>query len=197
MRRYTTIFLTVLLALACSSFTPAGAQGERGRMIKRFALPSDPVDEITPKVGGKEVKFNGVFKAGHDWLKGLKVKVRNRSGKNIVFAEALLNIPKSGTMPLPFGIVLRYGQPPALDAPPVASPVSHGKVFELSLSDNAYDTTMNYLAEHQVTDVAGVEMSNLTIVYDDDTAWEDGTLLRRDRTRPYRWKSAGAAKPVD
>jgi hypothetical protein len=75
--------------------------------------------------------------------------------------------------------------------------VRHGEVFELSLSDNVYDTTITFLAEHQVTDVVGVEMSNLMIVYDDDTAWGDGVMFRRDRTRPYSWKSAGAAKPVD
>ncbi len=40
-------------------------------------------------------------------------------------------------------------------------------------------------------------MSNMMIVYDDDTAWEDGVMFRRDRTRPYSWKSSGAAKPVD
>jgi hypothetical protein len=197
MKRYTTILLTVLLALACSPFMSAGAQGERGRMIQRMSLPSDPVSDITPVVGGRAVRFNGVFKAGNDWLKGLKVKLRNRSGKNIIFAEALLNIPKSGTMPLPFAIPVRYGQPPTLDAPPEAKPVHHGEVLELSLSDNAFDTTVNYLAEHQVTDIAGVEMSGLMIVYDDDTAWGDGTLFRRDRTRPFSWKSSGAAKPVD
>jgi hypothetical protein len=197
MKRYSTALLTALLALACLSFVPAGAQGEQGRMIRRLALPSDPVDDVTPEVGGKAVKLNGVFKAGHDWLKGLKVKAKNRSGKNIIFAEALLTIPKSGTMPLPYGIQIRYGQPPALDAPPEVRPVKHGEVFELSLSDNAYDTTINFLSEHQVTDVAGVEMSNLMIVYDDDTAWGDGVMFRRDRTRPYSWKSAGTAKPVD
>lgn len=152
------------------------------------------MDDITPLVGGKAIKFNGVFNAGHDWL---KVKLRNRAGKNIIFAEALLNIPKSGMMPLPYGIVVRYGQPPALDSTPEATPVRHGEVFELSLSNDAYDTTMNFLAEHQVTDVVGVEMSNLMIVYDDDTAWGDGVMFRRDRTRPYSWKSSGAAKPVD
>lgn len=56
---------------------------------------------------------------------------------------------------------------------------------------------MAFLSEHQVADVAGVEMSHLMIVYDDDTGWNDGTLLRRDRTRPLSWKSGGAAKPVD
>lgn len=197
MKRYSTILLTVLLAAACLAFVPAGAQEERGHMIKRVALPSDPVDDLTPEVGGQAVKLNGVFKAGHDWLKGLKVKVKNRSGKNIIFAEALLIVPKSGTMVEPLGIPVRYGQPPALDSSLEVSPVRHSEVFELSLSDNAYDTTMNFLAEHQVTDVVGVEMSNLMIVYDDDTAWNDGTLLRRDRTLPLSWKSAGAAKPVD
>jgi len=197
MKGYSTAFLTALLALACLYPVPAGAQGERGRMIKRFALPSDPVDDITPEVGGKAVKFNGVFNAGHDWLKGLKVKLRNRSGKNIIFAEALLNVPKMGTMPFPFAIPVRYGQPPVLDTPPVASPVAHGRVFKLTLSDQVFDSTMAYLTEHQVTDVAGVELSNLFIVYDDDTAWSDGTMFRRDRTGPRRWKSAGAAKPVE
>ena len=197
MKRYSIVLLTVLTASVCLSFASAGAQGERGRMIKRFALPSDPVDDITPNVSGKAIKFNGVFNAGHDWLEGLKVKVRNRSGKNIIFAEAQLNIPKSGTMPLPFAVPVRYGQPPALDTLPVASPVPHGEVFELTLSDQVFDTTMNFLAEHQVTDVVGVEMSNLFIVYDDDTAWEDGVMFRRDRTGLRRWKSSGRAKPVD
>jgi len=171
MSRYLKAFLIASLALACLSLVPVSAQVERGRMIQRTALPSDPVDEITPKVGGKASRLNGVFNAGHDWLKGLKVKLRNRSGKNIIFAEAFLNIPKSGTMPLPFAIPMRYGQPPALDVPLEVKPVRHGEVFELSLSDNAYDTTMNYLAEHQVNEVVGVEMSNFMIVYDDDTAW--------------------------
>lgn len=189
------ILLTVLLAVVCLSFVPAGAQGERGRMIQRMPLPSDPFDGITPEVGGKAVKFNGVFNAGHDWLKGLKVKLRNRSGKNIIFAEALLNVPKMGTMELPLGIPVRYGQPPALDTPLEVNPVKHGEAFKLSLSDQNFDSIMAFLAEHQVTDVVGVEMSHLMIIYDDDTGWNDGTLLRRDRTRPYSWKSAGEARP--
>lgn len=197
MSRYLKAFLIASLALVCLSLVPVSAQVEHGRMIKRFALPSDPVDKITPQVGGKAIRLNGVFNAGHDWLKGLKVRLRNRSGKNIIFAEVFLNIPKSGTMPLPFAIPVRYGQPPALDVPPEVSPVRHGEVFELSLSDNAYDTTMNYLAEHQVNEVVGVEMSNFMIVYDDDTAWGDGVMFRRDRTRPLSWKSSGSAKPVD
>lgn len=117
MRRYSTALLTALLVSACLCIVPAGAQGERGRMIKRFALPSDPVP--------------------------------------------------------------------------------HGEVFELSLYDDTYDTAMAFLSEHQVTDVVGVEMLHLFIVYDDDTAWGDGTMFRRDRTGLRRWKSAGPAKFVD
>src|SRR3712207_3664706 len=104
MKKYSTALLTALLTLACLYPVRAGAQGERGRMIRRMPLPSDPVDDITPVVGGKPVRFNGPFNAGRDWLKGLEVKLRNRSGKNIIFAEALLNVPKMGTMELPLGI---------------------------------------------------------------------------------------------
>src|ERR1044072_7842093 len=197
MKKYSTALLTALLALACLYPVPAGTQGERGRMIKRMPLPSDPVDKIVPVVGGRAVRFNGPFNAGHDWLKGLKVKLRNRSGKNIIFADALLNIPKMGTMELPLGIPVRYGLPPVLDTPPVANPVPHGEVFELSLYDDTYDTSMAFLSEHQVTDVVGVEMSPQFIVYDDDTAWGDGTMFRRYRTGLRRWKSAGPAKFVD
>jgi hypothetical protein len=198
MSRYSATFLTVLLALTCLSFVPAGAQGEQGRMIKRLALPSDPVDDLTPEVGGKAVKLNGVFKAGHDWLKGLKVKAKNRSGKPILFAEALIIVPKSGTMVEPLGIPVRYGELPAADStnPPASKPVPHGAVFRLSVSDNTFDTVMTFLTDHQVTDVVGVELANLMVVFDDDTAWNDGTLLRRDRTRPYSWKSAGPSKPI-
>jgi hypothetical protein len=167
-------------------------------MIKRLALPSDPVDDLTPEVGGRAVKLNGVFKAGHDWLKGLKVKAKNRSGKTILFAEALLIVPKSGTMVEPLGIPVRYGELPAADStnPSASKPVPHGAVFRLSVSDDTFDTVMTFLTDHQVTNVVGVELAHLMVVFDDDTAWNDGTLLRRDRTRPYSWKSAGPSKPI-
>lgn len=181
--------LAASLVCACFPSAPAAAQEQRGRVIQRIAFPDEPVDELEVEVGGRPVKLNSVFKAGQGWLKGLKVKAKNVSDRPIVFAEVYLNVPRLGTMEYPFGIPLRYGQPPSLEPtqPSEHKPVPPGKVFKLSLSDQVFQTTTNFLAEHQVTEVFEVKMARLMIVFDDGTAWNDGSRLHRDPSHPYRW----------
>ncbi|HEX7956512.1 MAG TPA: hypothetical protein VF508_06200 [Pyrinomonadaceae bacterium] len=145
------------------------------------------------EVGGRAIKLNSVFTAGRGWLNGLKVKARNISERPIVFAEVQIDVPKSGTMEYPLGIPLRYGQLPPVESADSSGQksVPHDKIFKLILSDQAFETAMGFLAEHRVTEIVEVKMSHLMIVFDDGTAWNDGSLLRRDPAHPYRWKSAG------
>lgn len=188
--------LKTLLAafLTCAGLPciPAAAQERRDRVVQRISLPDEPVDELEVEVGGRAVKLNSVFAAGHDWLKGLKVKARNTSERPIVFAQVLINVPKRGAMENPLGIPLSYGQMPSAESarPSTHRPVAPGEVFKLTLSDETFDTARSFLAEHQVTEIVEVKMSQLMVVFDDGTAWNDGSRLRRDPSHPNRWTTA-------
>lgn len=194
--------LAALLVCACLPFVTAAAQeqDEGPRVVRRITLPDEPVDELELEVGGRPVKLNSIFTGRRNWLKGLKVKVRNVSDRPIVFAEVRLTVPKSGTMELPFGIVLRYGVLPPLEPVPNPKhkPVPPGEVFKLTLPDHSFTGVMSYLAEHGVTQVIDVTMTKLMVIYDDDSGWDGGSRMRRDRSQPYRWLSAkpgGASRP--
>jgi hypothetical protein len=190
--RHLKTLLVVLLTCTCFSFVPAAAQGQRPRVIQRISLPDEPVEELEVEVGGRAVKLNSVFHAERNWLKGLKVKARNVSGRRIVFAELSLSVPQRGTMEYPLGITITYGQLPALDSPPAPEEklVAPGQIFKLTLSDQTFDNAMSFLAEHQVTEIVEAKMTGLMIVFDDSTAWNNGNWLRRDLSRPYRWVPA-------
>ena len=189
-------FRVALLALACGlSPFASTAQEQRERVIQRIALPNEPVEVLEVEVGGRAVKLNSVFTAGRDWLKGLKLKMKNVSEQPIVFAEIMIKIPKSGTMEHPLGIPVRYGQlpPPPGEAVSTSAPkpVSHGKVIELVLSDKTFNTAKSFLSEHQVMEVGEVKMFGLMIIFDDGTGWNEGVRLRRDPSNPRKWKSTG------
>lgn len=162
-------------------------------MVQRVAVPEEPIDGLELEIGGRAVKLNSYFTAGRDWLKGLKVKARNISDRPIVFAEIMLDVPKQGAMELPFGIPLRYGELPPLEPAPDSKQkhIPPGKVFKLSLSDQTFETVMSFLAERQVMEVVEVKMSQVMIIFDDGTAWNEGRRLRRDPSGPYRWTTGG------
>lgn len=197
MRKSLKILLTIAsFAPTLSIILPVSAQERRPRVIQRIALPDEPVEVLGAEVGGRAAKLNAVFDAEQDWLKGLKVRMRNTSDKSIVFAEALILIPKSGTMEHPFGLPVRYGRMPPSPgeaAPSSATkPVPHGKVFELTVSDQAFDTAKNFLAEHKAADIVDVKLAGLMIIFEDDTGWNEGLKMRRDTNNPGRWKSGSA-----
>lgn len=184
--------LVASLACACLPFVPAAAQEQayRGyRVVRRVTLPDEPVDGLELEVGGRAVKLNSYFTAGRDWLKGSKLRARNVSDRAIVFAEVTLQVSKQGTMELPLGIPLRYGELPPLETAPDSRQkhIPPGKSFKLTLSDQTFETVMSYLAERQVTEVVEVRMSHVMVIFDDGTAWGEGRRLRRDPSGPYRW----------
>lgn len=194
--------LAALLACAClPSFTAAAQEQNEGpRVVRRITVGDEPVDELELEVGGRPVKLNRIFTAKRDWLKGLKMKARNVSGRYIVYAEVMLDVPKSGTMELPLVISLRYGEMPPLEpvANPKHKPVPPGETFKLTIPDLLVDNIMRYLAERGVTQVIDVSMIKLMVIYDDDTGWNEGRRMRRDRSHPYKWlsvKPSGTSRP--
>ena len=189
---YLKAFSVALLACVCVSVIPAVAQGPRERVIQRLSLPDEPVDELEVEVGGRAVKLNSFFAAERDWLKGLKVKAKNVSGRPIVYASISLGIPERGTMEHPLGVSIIYGKLPEAytDPAPGQEAVAPGEVFKLKLSDQTFDTAMKFLAEHKVTEVIEARITGMMIIFADGTAWSNGGWLRRDLSHPWRWVPA-------
>src|ERR1700720_1590680 len=97
----------------------------------------------------ESVRVGTKFHGDEDWLKGLTVKLKNKSGKAIVYAEVSVYVPTSETEDKPIRLSLRYGVFPVSETDPSsqAEPVSHGGNITLALSDDEYDQAKAFLRE--------------------------------------------------
>src|SRR5205085_11043113 len=132
-----------------------------------------------------------------DWLKGLTLKLKNKSGKSIVYLEVNIYIPETNASELPIRASISYGQiPPAQQegAPSTASEaILHGNHVVVSLSERDYQVYKNLLKEKRGQDTFDkVELRIGMIIFDDGTAWDKGRALRRDPNNPRRWVVVGA-----
>src|SRR5262245_41712229 len=95
MRSALTIFF-IFCMLVFSSF-PVASLAQNGMRIIRFEKAKEDDDEVylellSVKVGDKEVPLNEPFTVGANWLKDLKLRVKNISGKTIECAEVSFGI---------------------------------------------------------------------------------------------------------
>jgi hypothetical protein len=150
------------------------------------------------KVGEQAIQFDNTFVADEDWLRGSKFKLKNISGKSIVYLEIELWIPASVTNGRPLIVPIRYGQmPSASSGSSVATApdsVLDGNEVELSVSDKIYTNAKQVLANRGSNSISDVEVRIGMVIFDDGTAWREGHLLRRDPNNPDSWKAVPRSK---
>jgi hypothetical protein len=195
------ICLCLLLPALCYS------QGNRERGIEKLFQPKEPVEIVDTQVntlqGGKQsVKFGSKFSGDEDWLKGITFKVKNKSGKAIVYMEVYIYVPVPGSTTLDYAVRMHinYGRMPLspedLANHPALKPVLKDKEVLLALSEQDYQAYKGLLKEKHGNDsFDNVKVRIGMIVFDDDTAWDNGHMLRRDPDDPRSWKVIDLPNP--
>lgn len=196
-RAVTVIFVCLLSPLIIY------AQDQRERVIEKLFVPypasrggpllSEPLEFVNLKVEGKSVEPGVPFLAGEDWLKGLTITLKNISGKPIVGIDVNVEIPIIDTNLRRVALVsLTYGSnllPLKLrDKKNTAKPIGDGQSVTLVLTDGIYSGMQQTRAEGGgVPGFDLVRIYLLTAIYDDDTAWAEGLIVRRDADDSGRW----------
>lgn len=158
----------------------------------RDNFANSPVAIVNREVAGNPVN-NSRVTAGADWLRDLKLTVKNISNKPIVKFEIHLTIPKQGLMPYDAGMVFSFPQPGrVLDS--TGKPTGeYGSLSTRVLEPGSSTNVQVWLHQLQiledvksqnVTDVSKVFLSIRQVVFKDGTGWFVGKETRQDPENP-------------
>ncbi|HEV2707881.1 MAG TPA: hypothetical protein VGV59_18320 [Pyrinomonadaceae bacterium] len=144
----------------------------------RVSSVAEAVEIAGFKVDGSAVTLGEPFAAGDEWLKGLRVRLRNISGQTISGAQMTFVLPESkrGEEAM-IGLTLRYGR--AVSNHP--QPIQPGEEFELSLSGEDYERLKARIDERK--DAAIINRLFITITgvrFADGTHWGSGCIRATD-----------------
>lgn len=193
-RCYAQVLFAIVVCLLLN--TPAFARLSQKRDIKLVAIPGQPVKVIEVKVGGHAVRPGDTFTADDNWLKGLRLKLKNTSGRSITALQIEFIIPEYVTGGNAILLPINYGREPSgagcSGVSISAKPILNGDTVELVFTAEDYRRAGQLLAGKGVnTSISGIEIRVGMTVFGNDTAWSEGAQLRPDDKRLGLWTVAG------
>jgi hypothetical protein len=183
-------FLFVLLVAASGS---TSAQQIRDRHLQpAFDLANIqmPVEILSIKLDGKDVR-TGEKIAGDDyWLRGLSFTLKNVSDKPIAYIDIGLRFPQPKgfvSYSLNYGVDSSRGETRRAASPPAIQP---GETVDLVLTKERYPVFQRILALGGASssfDAATYYIGRISFEDEPDIIWEGGNLKRRDpnQTTPF------------
>ncbi|MCC6328214.1 MAG: hypothetical protein IT174_06845 [Acidobacteria bacterium] len=163
------------------------------RQISRDYWFNEPIKIDGLFRGDKPVAVDERFLADSDWLKGLRVRIKNNAGKDISYISLDLEFPETiatgNVMLFPFS----YGPHPIRkttqdDSVKEQGPVPAGSHVEMVVDDVVFNRLKGFLESRQPLDsVTRVKIRISMIHFTDGTAWGTGSFLKPDPNDPRRW----------
>lgn len=161
------------------------------KVIKKKPFRNEPVEITELKVKDKKVDFDAEFESDDDWFRGLTIRLKNSSQKRIKHLEVDMYFPEMDVNGSPLSLTLSFGNIPndsssSSEASTREAPVSPSEVIALTLSDNNYEN-LKKLATRRGALISTIRINIGTVIFEDDTAWRNGFMHRRDPGNPKRW----------
>jgi hypothetical protein len=159
---------------------------------EKYAYPDCPVKIVEVETSSRKVVLGKPFADNDDWMKGLRVRVENVSGKVVthVGIKITLERPESQHDQAAADWDLWYGfNPLALKSEqsfPATQvrPIQPGEIESIALSPQDYDALVSFLKDiNFASSTQNIHVSVYTIGFADGTAWA-GQLYRRDPKAP-------------
>jgi hypothetical protein len=180
----------MLLVFFCTTALFVQAQNLKHRTVEQAAFEG-PVEIMSLEIEGNPARFNDSVFAGKDWLKSLKLEIKNLHDKSIVYMEVELEIAPTGKMSIPLRVPLTFGVRPRrpiaeLDAKALRK-LTPNKTNKLALSKYMSDFLDNYMRENDIEDIGKVKVHVEFIIFEDGVAWSKGQTMRQDIKNPDTW----------
>lgn len=182
--RFFTHSAVVLLMLVASG--TAFAQQLRNRELTPaydFTKVQMPVEIVSIKLNGKDVRPGEKIEGDDNWLQGLSFTLRNVSDKPIAYVSIALQFPQPRgyvAYSLNYGVDFSRGEPRREYSPP---PIQPGETLSLVLTKEKYQSFLRILAQGGASssfDTAPYYIERICFESDPDIIWEGGNLKRRD-----------------
>jgi hypothetical protein len=169
---------------------------QKQKQIDKFLYENEPVEVVNVEAGKDALDFGRTFKNDKDWLKGFSITFKNKSDRTIVYFKVAMDFPEtksSGNIlrfPLTYGV---RGKSTNQDAR--AKPVKPEEFFDLTLSDEKFESLKTILARRQELDsLTKLDVFIEFILFDDGTAWSGGNFLVPDPADPNKHYPVGYDK---
>ncbi|MDQ3908434.1 MAG: hypothetical protein M3268_08825 [Acidobacteriota bacterium] len=191
--------LSIVAAFASASQAQAGRQVS----VVRGQFDGCPVELVAVDVSGEAHAFAGggprefpsaSFDAPEDWLRGVAVRIKNRSDRTLVFANITGTLAVGEPGEIPMGIDFLFGrgfdESSFTGRPPlgVARSLAPGETAEVTWTEPELARMEKFLAtKHAVADYRRMRLEVREAHYDDGTAWSSGRLYRVDPNDPRKW----------
>ena len=181
--------------VAASVSTPA--QQVRDRELQPafdFTNIPMPVEILSIKLRGRDVRPGEKIQGDDDWLRGLSFTLKNISDKPIAFIDIGLRFPQPNgfvVYSLNYGVDSSRGERRAESSPPAIQP---GEAVHLVLSKERYKVFQHVLAQGGASssfDTATYYVERVSFEDEPDVIWEGGNLKRRDPNRPTEFNVIG------
>jgi hypothetical protein len=179
-------FGALLFLFLTAASGSASAQQLTARQLKpAFDLTKVqmPVEILSIKLKGKEIKPGEKIMGDDDWLLGLSFTLKNISDKPIAYLEMGLHFTHSRGFViyyLNYGVDYSRGTPRRAYSPPAIEP---GGTLDLVMTKAKYQNFQRILAQTGASpnfDTAPYLIERICFEYEPDIIWEGGYLKRRD-----------------
>lgn len=182
--------LTMFLVFFCTTTSLAQAQNFKHRTVEQAAFEG-PVEITSLEIEGNPARFNDSVFAGKDWLKSLKLELKNLHDKSILYMEVELEIAPRGKMEIPLRVPLTFGVRPRvpmaeLDARTLRK-LAPNKTNKLALSKYMSDFLDNYMREQEIESIDNVKVYVEFIIFEDGVGWGNGVTMHQDAKNPDKW----------
>jgi hypothetical protein len=170
--------------------SPATESRKRVTMSHGWFEP--PIKILDVSIGKDPVSLEESFPSRPDWLKGLRFKIKNTSGKTINRVSIDLDFPETVALGDRVSWPLSYGPVPVPSSAPNKreneTPLAPDALLDLTLTDAQFETLKKSLSLRQGLDaITRVNIVIETIHFDDGTAWMQGQVMKQDPDDPRRW----------
>lgn len=157
---------------------------------KGLSYENQPVEIVGRELGDKTFAENKRVLGGQDWLKQLKLSVKNVSTKNIVSIDMDLLIKKAGRVLMGIPINFRtYSKSTAnnsltIEGEKKIGVLTPGEVVKLKVNEQTMSAFAKELIKYGVEDVEQVTIDLRFVYFDDGTRWAMGQMGKNNNDKP-------------
>lgn len=169
-----------LLVVYTSAWVRSRPQNNKKTVVRPLTLVKEPV-EIKFEHRGKPLKENEEFESDSDWVKDLKFKLKNRSGKTITYILLDVDFPETAASS---GRVaqqqITLGRDPEGHSTQQPLQLRPEESMEVSL-DAGYDQIKNLIGRSLPMESISKTVIRLhQVMFDDGTLFSSGSMYRRN-----------------
>ena len=194
--------LGILLPLA-GNLNSTAQIGRENRLVDlKGSYPNCPVRIVTDETNSQKIKVGKPFTAGDEWIRGLRIKIKNATDKVLTHVGIRIDIERPSSQSDQVGALwdISYGfnpfhaKPNEDIPPPIVRPILPNETNWIRLEVSDYEAMRSFLTNiNYPSSIETIHVSVTTLGFADGTAW-DGQWYRRDPGTTRGWTPFEIAK---